>query len=113
MYASPMKTEAGGMVGDAKARAFLEQHVSDGSKPTDGMVVTTPFPIMRPGEYRIANVELARQAERNMVKVRKFDRKDRFYAWRVRTKKIKMKKLARGGMGKGKKKGRPTPPKKA
>ena len=97
MVAAPIRTEAG------EAKAFLEQHVSESSKPATSQRVGSGFaPIMRPREYRIANVELARQAEMNKVRVRPFDRKDRFYAWRVRNKKIKAKKLARAGMGKGK-----------
>lgn len=103
MFAAPIRTEGSGRVGEVEAKAFLDQYVSENSKPATSQRVGSGFaPIMRPGEYRIANVELARQAEQNKVRVRPFDRKDRFYAWRVRNKKIKAKKLARAGMGKGK-----------
>jgi large subunit ribosomal protein L27 len=115
MFASPMKIIQAGKPGEEEARSFLEGHISDNSVGPSSTVPSTPPTIMRPGQYRIANVELARQAELKKVKVRPFDRKDRFYAWRVRTKKIKEKKLARAAMGKTKKKkqSRRGPPKKA
>lgn len=104
MYASPMKMEKQGRAGDEAARSFLEHHISEGSKGGVVLKNAPEPPIMRQGQYRIANVEIARQAERNKVWVRPFDRNDRFYAWRVRTKKIKEKKLVRATMSKGKKK---------
>ena len=104
MVAGPIRSEgSAGRTGEVEAKTFLDQHVSENSKPATSQRVGSGFaPIMRPGEYRIANVELARQAEQNKVRVRPFDRKDRFYAWRVRTKKVKARKLARAGMGRGK-----------
>ena len=104
MTAVGMKIE-GGVRSDAEveAREFLEGHVSEGSKGAGTTLAKAP-PIMRAREYRIANAELARQAEEKKVKVREFDRKDRFYAWRVRVRKMKEKKLARAALGKSKKK---------
>ena len=115
MYACPIKTGGSGRVGDVEAAKFLEGHVSENSKPASAnstagrMATAEPPPIYRAGEYRIANVELVRQAERNQARVRPFDRKDRFYAWRVRAKRIKEKRLAKAGQGKGKKKAQAKP----
>ncbi|RMD43721.1 hypothetical protein DV735_g1466, partial [Chaetothyriales sp. CBS 134920] len=47
--------------------------------------------------------ELVRRAEENQVKVRPFDRRDRWYAWRVRSKKIEAQRMLRAAAG-GKKK---------
>ncbi|KAK2811537.1 hypothetical protein FQN50_002160 [Emmonsiellopsis sp. PD_5] len=45
-----------------------------------------PTPVLRPGYmYRVANWQIGRVAERAGVKVAKFNRKDRFAAWRKRT----------------------------
>ena len=50
-------------------------------------------PILREGYAgnRIANVEIGRAGERAGVKVRSFDRKDRWLAWRKRSKKVQAK----------------------
>ncbi|RMZ77265.1 hypothetical protein DV738_g4541, partial [Chaetothyriales sp. CBS 135597] len=47
--------------------------------------------------------ELVRRAEENQVKVRPFDRRDRWYAWRLRSKKIEAQRMLRAAAG-GKKK---------
>lgn len=101
----------GGKVEEQDAQSFLKQHSSDTSKEdsdTDTSNSIFDFkkePIMRPREYRISNAELARQAEEMQVRLKPFDRKDRWKAWRVRTKKIEARKLARAAAGgkKGKK----------
>ncbi|RMZ81563.1 hypothetical protein DV737_g2463, partial [Chaetothyriales sp. CBS 132003] len=54
--------------------------------------------------------ELVQRAEQNQVKVRPFDRRDRWYAWRLRSKKIeahRMLRAAAGGKKKAKAKARP------
>lgn len=107
MVAAPMRVESTKQEGEG----FLESHrvqVAKGSVEGDGVVV---LPMLaRKGRHwessRVSNWEIAREADESKVQVRPFDKDDRFYAWRQRTKKIKMKKALRAkGMG-GKRKGK-------
>lgn len=51
---------------------------------------STPPPLARRSDgLGIAGFEIGRAAERKGVKVREFDRKDRWLAWRIRAKKVK------------------------
>ncbi|KPI37821.1 54S ribosomal protein L2, mitochondrial [Cyphellophora attinorum] len=97
-----------------EARGFLEQHAVGGSGPAgpDGSprpvghaapgTPVKPAPIMRYKGYRIANVQLARDAVDEQVQVRPFDRKDRWKAWRVRALKFKNKRHSRATRAAGK-----------
>merc|ERR1711939_23319 len=103
MMAVPMRAPAS----QQAAEDFLEAHVTGNSKPTGGKgkglkpspATPTDPPIMRTNGYRIANIQLARDAEKNEVVVRPYLRKDRWYAWRQRTRKFKEKKMARAAVG--------------
>ena len=107
MVAAPMRVETA-----KEEEGLLESHrmqVPKGNVEGDGVVV---LPMLaRKGRHwessRVSNWEIARDADENKVQVRPFDRDDRFYAWRQRTKKIKAKKALKakglGGKRKGKK----------
>ena len=108
MYAVPMKVSDA-----AEAENFLESHLTPGSKPASSSkglkanpTVPTDPPIMRARGYRIANIQIARNAAANEVKVRPFDKKDRWFAWRVRQRKYRDKKLARAATGAKKRSGK-------
>lgn len=101
MYAVPMKVSD-----TVEAENFLESHLTPGSKPASSSkglksssATPTGPPIMRAKGYRIANIQLVRDAVANEVQVRPFDKKDRWFAWRVRQRKYRDKKLARATAG--------------
>lgn len=118
MVAVPIKPVAT----QTEAENFLAAHLTTNSKPPSSSkgpklnpATPTDPPIMRARGYRIANVQLARDAEANAVKVRPYDRKDRWFAWRQRQAKFEKKKLARSLGGTKKKAQRqqnPNTPKK-
>ena len=94
MYSSPMKPppEAQKSVDES----FLEAHLSASSKAPEqagqksGRVVPiTPATFTRHGTFREANASIGLAAERKGVKVREFDRKDRWLAWRKRGLRVK------------------------
>lgn len=97
MLAVPIKTP----VDTSEAENFLEAHLTGNSKPAAPKGLkpnpTTPTdpPIMRAKGYRVANIQLAREAAANAVKVRPFVKRDRWFAWRQRTRKYAQKKLAK------------------
>jgi large subunit ribosomal protein L27 len=110
MYATPIQSDTA---------SFLEDHLSENSKPTSKKLIPTVAPlIMRPGTNRLSNFEIGRAAERKGVIVRDYDRGDRWLAWRKRTRKVKLAALARAAKAnrktKGKKvnKGTARPPRK-
>lgn len=107
MVAVPMKAPST----QAAADLFLEEHITQGSTPNKkgqgvakGLVPATDPPIMRGNGYRIANVQLARDAEKNQVYVRPYVRKDRWHAWRMRVqrKELKARRRTLGSGGKKK-----------
>jgi large subunit ribosomal protein L27 len=109
MVAVPIKAP---VATQAAATAFLEAHLSSTNKAKDawkkgsgraGVTAVTDPPIMRANGSRIANVQLVREAAANAVKVRPYVRKDRWFAWRQRTKKFRAKRVQRAAAGKAKK----------
>lgn len=89
--------------GSRSAAGFLEGRLTEGSfgSKKDGKEGERPKRemIMRARGFRVANVSLVEQAMENQVQVRPYVRKDRWYAWRVRTKKYENKRKARAGGG--------------
>ncbi|KAG9769221.1 hypothetical protein KCU88_g6947, partial [Aureobasidium melanogenum] len=86
MYATPIKETPSG-------KDFLESHLSSNSFvsfKTGAAPAPPPPTIMRDGTYREANVSIGRAAERKGVKVRPYDRRDRWLAWRRRAARVKM-----------------------
>ena len=100
MYASPIKN------GDM---TFLETHLSSNSEPAaPKRKPAIPPPVMRQGTLmqREANFEIGRAAEKKGIKVRDYDRGDRWIAWKKRAKKVKKAALARAAKATRKSKGK-------
>lgn len=83
----------------AKDAVFLPQIMTE-VKPFD------PANTTRRGGHGVSNWQIGRAAEIKGIKVRDFDRKDRWKAWRVRAKKIETKRAARTAKGTKKTKGK-------
>ena len=73
---------------------------STGLRPFD------PSSTTRRGGHGISNWEIGRAAEAKGVKVKEFDRKDRWTAWRVRAKKVQEYRIAKAAKGNRKTKGK-------
>lgn len=110
MYLSPIKqTHEQSAVADA---AFLQAHIAE--QKTSTRAIPTPVPVVRKqlpyalrhGGHGMANHEIGRAAERKGIKVKVFDRKDRWTAWRIRSKKAKEKQMARAAKANRKTKGK-------
>lgn len=101
MYASPMKPplETQKSVDESVNESFLEAHIGTESKePAQaackiGHVVPKrappPATFTRADTFREANSSIGRAAERKGVKVREYDRNDRWLAWRKRGRRVK------------------------
>ena len=88
MYATPIKSPP---MPEEADRAFLESHLSTNSFASFKVGATpTPPTILRRGTYREANVSIGMAAEKKGVKVREYDRGDRWLAWRKRAARVKM-----------------------
>lgn len=111
-------------------QAFLESHLSENSLGTDPIPSPLPpttsissaapaspsssssSPVLAPpstrkaGTYWTSNYEVGKAAERKGIVVKDFDRKDRWLAWRKRTKKTQEKLLARAAKATRKTKGK-------
>lgn len=110
MYLVPIKqTQEESVLSDA---AFLRAHIIEGKvmtkpPPTPAPATTTQLPYaLRKGGHGMANHEIGRAAERKGIRVKIFDRKDRWTAWRVRAKKSKEKQLLRAAKANTKTKGK-------
>lgn len=105
MYATPIKQQD-------TDQNFMEAHLSGNSLSTSksGAAATPSMPvpptIIRQGTYREANVSIGRAAERKGVKVREYDRSDRWLAWRRRAARVKMSMEAKAAKGTKKTKGK-------
>jgi hypothetical protein len=104
MYATPIKQQD-------TDQTFMEAHLSGNSPATskaDTAPSTPPLPptIIRQGTYREANVSIGRAAERKGVKVREYDRGDRWLAWRRRAARVKVAMEAKAAKGTKKTKGK-------
>ncbi|EXJ93435.1 hypothetical protein A1O1_01827 [Capronia coronata CBS 617.96] len=86
MYATPVKEpQSGKDTLDSSTSSYSYAAFKTGSTPT-----IPPPTIHRQGTYREANVSIGRAAERKGVKVRPYDRRDRWLAWRRRAARVKM-----------------------
>lgn len=104
MFATPIKQKT--CSNDA---SWLESHMSAGSKAatsTDsasegnsgGLTTVRPLAVSARPRYNLdreSNWSIGRTAERKGVKVREYDRKDRWYAWRKRAQKAKRREVRR------------------
>jgi hypothetical protein len=101
MYATPIKANA--------SASFLESHprAADGARAPH-TATTPPPPVMRQGTYmqREANFEIGRAAAKKGVRVREYDRGDRWLAWRKRALKVRKAALARAARATRKAKGK-------
>ncbi|OCT52658.1 ribosomal protein L27 family protein [Cladophialophora carrionii] len=116
MYAAPMKPPPGAQ--KSVDASFLEAHLSASSSGRgtpaqvafrSGRVVPTPAPpapFNRQGTFREANASIGRAAERKGVKVREYDRSDRWLAWRKRALRVKRGMAAKAARGTKKTKGK-------
>ena len=95
--------------------SFLEAHLSAASKEPrqtalkSGHVAPAPAPpatFNRQGTFREANASIGRAAERKGVKVREYDRSDRWLAWRKRASRVKTAMAAKAARGTKKTKGK-------
>ncbi|KIX09679.1 ribosomal protein L27 [Rhinocladiella mackenziei CBS 650.93] len=88
MYATPIKVPET----QTSDKDYLEPHLSSNSYAAfkSGVTPAPPATIFRKGTYREANVSIGLAAERKGVKVREYDRRDRWLAWRRRTAKVKL-----------------------
>jgi hypothetical protein len=118
MHAAPMRPppEAQKSVDES----FLDAHLaaSSGSSRTPGQVAlrlgrVVPAPVPAPpaafnrqGTFREANASIGRAAERKGVKVRDYDRSDRWLAWRKRALRVKRGMTAKAARGTKKTKGK-------
>jgi large subunit ribosomal protein L27 len=110
MYAVAMKALP---VGDKSAdEAFLDAHLSANSVAAPPKTVNgVPAPWNRPGTLREANASIGLAAERKGVQIRDYDRKDRWLAWRRRSKRIERSAALKAAKGtKTKKKPKPRRP---
>ncbi|KIW68699.1 ribosomal protein L27 [Phialophora macrospora] len=98
--------------------SFLEAHLAASSSrspdqvlPRSGRAVPAPVPAPPPsfnrqGTFREANASIGRAAERKGVKVRDYDRSDRWLAWRKRALRVKRGMTAKAARGTKKTKGK-------
>jgi hypothetical protein len=110
MYAAPLRPVL------SQDDKFLSEHLSDNSKapsiipvptkPLDATVIPPPAPFLREGTFRESNISIGYAAERKGVKVREFDRGDRWLAWRKRQLRVKRGMLARAAKASRKQKGK-------
>lgn len=114
MHLSPIESRSEGLgVADA---GFLEAHKADTSVKSGIVPVPTAPPAqaqgkqlpyaLRRGGHGMANHEIGRAAERKGIKVERFDRKNRWKAWRIRAKKVQEKRIARAAKAARKSKGK-------
>ena len=104
MYATTRKVET-----EEEAVAVMEEHEVEGSvKKVEGVSGKSVMSQNELSHWQPMH-ELVARAEANQVKVRPYDKSDRFYAWRVRTKKFEAKKMARAAGGKTGKKAKKVP----
>ncbi|EXJ76593.1 uncharacterized protein A1O5_01101 [Cladophialophora psammophila CBS 110553] len=99
MYATPMKPLPSAESQISADESFLEAHLSQSSKQTPfksaqgGAIIpqaAAPPPVFnRQGTYREANASIGWAAERKGVKVREYDRSDRWLAWKKRALRVK------------------------
>lgn len=97
---------------DIADATFLQAHLAQGKvmtklpprQPATG--TSQPTLALRKGGNGMANHEIGRAAERKGIRVKIFDRKDRWTAWRVRAKKAQEKKLLRAAKANTKTKGK-------
>ncbi|OAL38142.1 hypothetical protein AYO20_02594 [Fonsecaea nubica] len=97
MYATPMKPLPQSV--KSVDESFLEAHLSQSSKGLGEVTfkssgAATPTPAAPPtfnrqGTYREANASIGWAAERKGVKVREYDRNDRWLAWKKRSLRVK------------------------
>ncbi|KAJ9617120.1 54S ribosomal protein L2 mitochondrial [Cladophialophora chaetospira] len=111
MFAAPMNrpTEAQ----KSEDESFLEAHMSAASRAPpikSGRSVSAPTPppapFNRDGTFRETNTSIGLAAERKGVKVRDFDRSDRWLAWRKRQIRVKRGMEAKAARGTKKTKGK-------
>ena len=107
MYATAMHAPP---VQKSVDESFLDAHLSESSKVPEPVSVkagsTPPARYNRDGTFREANTSIGLEAERKGVKVREYDRNDRWLAWRKRSLRVtraSAAKAARGTKAKGKK----------
>lgn len=118
MYATPIKeAPLNAELQAAKDAEFLQAHIAEGSKPAKaiphpsktakpGLKPFDPQNMVRAGGHGISNYEIGKAAEVKGVRVKEFDRKDRWTAWRVRAQKVKQKMLDRAAKANRKTKGK-------
>ena len=104
MFATPLKQQD-------PDKDFMEAHLAGNNSSVatlkSGPSTPTPVPtITRQGTYREANVSIGMAAERKGVKVREFDRGDRWLAWRRRAARVKAGMEAKAAKGTKKTKGK-------
>ncbi|KIW12113.1 ribosomal protein L27 [Exophiala spinifera] len=103
MYATPIRHPD-------SDKDFMEAHLSANSHVAfkNGGATPTPPPptIMREGTYREANVSIGRAAERKGISVPRYDRSDRWMAWRKRAARIKATMESKAAKGTKKSKGK-------
>ncbi|KAI1615544.1 50S ribosomal protein L27 [Exophiala viscosa] len=104
MFATPLKQQD-------PDKDFMEAHLAGNSSSVatfkSGATTPTPPPtITRQGTYREANVSIGMAAERKGIKVREFDRGDRWLAWRRRAARVKAGMEAKAAKGTKKTKGK-------
>lgn len=105
MYATPITRQP-----ESSERDFMEAHLSANSRAAfkNGGAMPAPSPptIMREGTYREANVSIGRAAERKGISVPRYDRSDRWMAWRKRAARIKTTMESKAAKGTKKSKGK-------
>ncbi|KIW39086.1 ribosomal protein L27 [Exophiala oligosperma] len=105
MYATPITRQP-----ESSERDFMEAHLSANSRAAFKNGGATPAPppptIMREGTYREANVSIGRAAERKGISVPRYDRSDRWMAWRKRAARIKTTMESKAAKGTKKSKGK-------
>lgn len=122
MYATPMKeTPLSPAAQAVQDSSFLEAHVAvsdvnnslktlpvppQAAAQTGALRAFDPSNALRRGGHGITNYEIGRAAERKGVRVKEFDRSDRWTAWRVRAKRVKEQMLARQAKARNKTKGK-------
>lgn len=108
MHAAPISIPTPSQLQEA---ALLVGSTAEGAvfAPAKPMTQVKPFDpanSTRKGGHGVSNWQIGRAAEVRGVKVKEFDRKDRWTAWRVRAKNVKEKKIAKAAKKTKKSKGR-------
>lgn len=107
MHAAPIPTP----VPQIQDAGLLEAQAVEGAvfspiQPNRQLRPFDPANTTRKGGHGVSNWQIGRAAEIKGVTVKEFDRKDRWTAWRVRSKKVKEKMIARAAKKTKKTKGK-------